>query len=159
MHTETHTRKLEYRVSEGRLVGYRMDSKSYRIYNTETRRVRSSRNAVFIETASVPSSLDERGFDDGEFTYDDHVEMLRDVRNYTFNHSVNSLSPEHAVGDPPVLELLEQVRQITDRDLGVSPAGPSPADGALETSGSTPCLLYTSPSPRDKRQSRMPSSA
>ena len=25
--------------------------------------------------------------------------------------------------------------------------------------GDTPCLLYTSPSPRDKRQSRMPSSA
>ena len=25
--------------------------------------------------------------------------------------------------------------------------------------GSYPCLLYTSPSPRDKRQSRMPSSA
>ena len=25
--------------------------------------------------------------------------------------------------------------------------------------GNTPCLLYTSPSPRDKRQSRMPSSA
>ena len=29
-------------------------------------------------------------------------------------------------------------------------------DGAPET---TACLLYTSPSPRDKRQSRMPSSA
>ena len=29
-------------------------------------------------------------------------------------------------------------------------------DGALDTNG---CLLYTSPSPRDKRQSRMPSSA
>ena len=28
---------------------------------------------------------------------------------------------------------------------------------AIATSG--PCLLYTSPSPRDKRQSRMPSSA
>ena len=27
------------------------------------------------------------------------------------------------------------------------------------TQGSSPCLLYTSPSPRDKRQSRMPSSA
>ena len=25
--------------------------------------------------------------------------------------------------------------------------------------GKVPCLLYTSPSPRDKRQSRMPSSA
>ena len=30
-------------------------------------------------------------------------------------------------------------------------------EGAVALSG--PCLLYTSPSPRDKRQSRMPSSA
>ena len=29
----------------------------------------------------------------------------------------------------------------------------------LEIDANTPCLLYTSPSPRDKRQSRMPSSA
>ena len=29
----------------------------------------------------------------------------------------------------------------------------------VETDGVTYCLLYTSPSPRDKRQSRMPSSA
>ena len=26
-------------------------------------------------------------FDDGEFTYDDHDGMLRDVRYYTLNHS------------------------------------------------------------------------
>ena len=32
-------------------------------------------------------------------------------------------------------------------------------DGVLTTSGLASCLLYTSPSPRDKRQSRMPSSA
>ena len=31
--------------------------------------------------------------------------------------------------------------------------------GALATVGYGTCLLYTSPSPRDKRQSRMPSSA
>ena len=30
---------------------------------------------------------------------------------------------------------------------------------ALKARGDYPCLLYTSPSPRDKRQSRMPSSA
>ena len=30
---------------------------------------------------------------------------------------------------------------------------------ALCENGVNPCLLYTSPSPRDKRQSRMPSSA
>ena len=29
----------------------------------------------------------------------------------------------------------------------------------LPMKSNTPCLLYTSPSPRDKRQSRMPSSA
>ncbi|CAB1110628.1 unnamed protein product [Ectocarpus sp. CCAP 1310/34] len=40
VHEETHTRKLEHRAWEGRLVGYSMDSKSYRIYNSETRRVR-----------------------------------------------------------------------------------------------------------------------
>ena len=28
-----------------------------------------------------------------------------------------------------------------------------------DSTDDTPCLLYTSPSPRDKRQSRMPSSA
>ena len=32
-------------------------------------------------------------------------------------------------------------------------------DGEMETTWSNICLLYTSPSPRDKRQSRMPSSA
>ena len=30
---------------------------------------------------------------------------------------------------------------------------------AANTDGTNSCLLYTSPSPRDKRQSRMPSSA
>ena len=33
------------------------------------------------------------------------------------------------------------------------------AKPAFKDSGRVPCLLYTSPSPRDKRQSRMPSSA
>ena len=32
-------------------------------------------------------------------------------------------------------------------------------DKTLVAEGKQPCLLYTSPSPRDKRQSRMPSSA
>ena len=34
-----------------------------------------------------------------------------------------------------------------------------PPAGAVEIMGDKACLLYTSPSPRDKRQSRMPSSA
>ena len=33
------------------------------------------------------------------------------------------------------------------------------SSNSLSLGGTTTCLLYTSPSPRDKRQSRMPSSA
>ena len=43
-----------------------------------------------------------------------------------------------------------------DRWLWRLPGGPP---GNLQSHLSKPCLLYTSPSPRDKRQSRMPSSA
>ena len=37
--------------------------------------------------------------------------------------------------------------------------GATGVDGLPPATPATPCLLYTSPSPRDKRQSRMPSSA
>ena len=60
-----------------------MDSKSYRVYNAETRRVRESPNVIFIETPSVMPPPDVGGYDDGEFTYDGHDDMVRDVRNYT----------------------------------------------------------------------------
>ena len=86
-----------------------MDSKSYRVYNAETRRVRESRNVIFIETPSVMPPPDVGGYDDGEFTYDGHDDMVRDMQNYTFNHSIDSLSPDHAVGDPPLVDLLEQI--------------------------------------------------
>ena len=53
---------------------------------------------------------------------------------------------------------VDGAEQVADdiRRLGHS-ASAIRLDGADE--GSTTCLLYTSPSPRDKRQSRMPSSA
>ena len=38
-------------------------------------------------------------------------------------------------------------------------AGEERDDGAKEGEGTVPCLLYTSPSPRDRQKSRMPSSA
>ena len=55
------------------------------------------------------------------------------------------------------------VRACQDADIPVSPIpGPSALITALSVAGVATdrfCLLYTSPSPRDKRQSRMPSSA
>ena len=68
--------------------------------------------------------------------------MLRDVRNYTSNHSADSLSHERAVGDAvgdlSAIELLEQICETTNRDLGLAPAGSSPANDAPGTSGGTP---------------------
>ena len=82
VHVDTKT--LEHRAWEGRLVGYSVDIKSFRVYNSSTRSVREGRNVIFIET---PSALPEPDFvsvfDEGEFTYDDHDDMVQDVRNYT----------------------------------------------------------------------------
>ena len=47
-----------------------------------------------------------------------------------------------------------------EKSRAPSPIQPSSDDGATSyIAGGYYCLLYTSPSPRDKRQSRMPSSA
>ena len=115
MHEEVHANKLEHRAWKGRLVGFSEESTSY---NAETRRVGVSQNVIFIETPSVTPSFNARGFDDGEFTYYDHDDMLRDVRNYTSKHSADLLSHEYAVGDAvgdlSAIELLGQcVRQPT----------------------------------------------
>ncbi|CAB1109507.1 unnamed protein product [Ectocarpus sp. CCAP 1310/34] len=91
---ETHTRKLEYRAWEGRLVGYSMGSKSYQIYNSETRRVRVSRNVVFIETPPVAPALDEGGFDDGEFTYDNHDDMGRPLWFTEYAYAMGASQPD-----------------------------------------------------------------
>src|SRR5665811_1127683 len=51
---------------------------------------------------------------------------------------------------------------IRDRSSSTTTAWPSTTRRSARTSGSartTPCLLYTSPSPRDRTRSRMPSSA
>ena len=47
----------------------------------------------------------------------------------------------------------EQIKFLCDFKNGIG------SDGLIIINQSRNCLLYTSPSPRDKRQSRMPSSA
>ena len=53
VHVETRGRKLDQCAWEGRLVGYSIDSTSYRVYNPATGTVRESRNVIFIETPSA----------------------------------------------------------------------------------------------------------
>ena len=47
VHVETHTKRLEHRAWEGRLVGYSVDSESFRVYNSSTRSVRENRNGIW----------------------------------------------------------------------------------------------------------------
>ena len=78
VHVETRTKKLEHRSWEGRLVCYSMESKSFPINNASTRRVRESRNVIFIATPSVLPEPDfVSGFDEGEFTYGEYDDMVR----------------------------------------------------------------------------------
>ena len=50
--------------------------------------------------------------------------------------------------------MLEPYMNEGEIEVGLDEAGRGPLFGRVYV-----CLLYTSPSPRDKRQSRMPSSA
>ena len=84
VHVETHTKMLQNRAYEGRLAGYSVDNKSFRVYNSSPRSVRENRTVVFIETPSaLPEPYLVSRFDEGEFTYDDYDDMVGDVRNCT----------------------------------------------------------------------------
>ena len=144
VNVETHTKKLEHRAWEGRLVGCNIDSKPFRVYNPETRRVRESQNVIFIETPSVLPRPDLRDFDGGGFTYDDYDDMVRDVRNYTVNQENSTPFPNLAVADPSV----QQTTPPVDSPPDTAPGGEGPAPpgavsppepgGGSQPSGSSP---------------------
>ena len=83
-----------------------------------------------------------------------------------------NLVQEGVTGEAPALQEIgdrsvEEAREYRLQIRATNPDGPPPAftdpvglpDTAVFTDRGDGCLLYTSPSPRDKRQSRMPSSA
>ena len=90
VHIETHKSKLDQRAWEGKLVGYSHNSRAYRIYNPQTRKIVSSRNVTFIEPMDVampPAESDDNcdghpttsspdlrdSGNDGENTEDDYL--------------------------------------------------------------------------------------
>ena len=64
---------------------------------------------------------------------------------------------DHGVDDDegPCEQLRARHGPTEDRDIGVEPTG----GACLKVTDTEVCLLYTSPSPRDRTRSRMPSSA
>ena len=82
---------------------------------------------------------------------DEHDIDINDAEDLTLRRSVSKDGRSKAfVNDQPVgVKLLSEVGNVL-----LEVHGQHDGKGLLD-----PCLLYTSPSPRDKRQSRMPSSA
>ena len=153
-HIETFTKKLDARAWEGRLVGCSTDSTSFRVYHPETRKVRKSRNVVFIETPSVAPDPDLM-LDEGALEYHEPDDLVRDVRNYATPLDLGSSSDNRTSDDVSVRQLLEQFRDVTDRDLRVTPARtetpetpveqPSPPGTQSLSGGETPSAGENSP--------------
>ena len=82
---------------------------------------------------------------------DDFIRFIEDNEN----HLHRSCVPGHMTASSIVIDAArDKTVLLKHRKLErwLQPGGHADGDGNL-------CLLYTSPSPRDKRQSRMPSSA
>ena len=144
VHTKD-SRMLDAAAWEGKVYGYSEESKPYRVWNPKIQRVVESRNVTFIEIRPhllpppsklsplqnlVPPSwdIDDDTLNIDYISYDD---LLRDVRDYigvldfTANAPANHGNASGVSADPQVQELVDQIRDLTRRDL-FTPAVPSP---------------------------------
>ena len=97
------------------------------------------------------------------FLYDGHCVLCSKAVEYTLRHEKNPQTRFVAI-------LSEEGRALA-KDYDINPENPqsflfikdalahASSDGVLELVHHVGCLLYTSPSPRDRTRSRMPSSA
>ena len=86
-----------------------------------------------------------------------------EIKNHVDELLSKGITPTLAtilVGDDPASETYVRMKRNTCSRVGIkSIAVELPKDTSTEELLSKLCLLYTSPSPRDQRGSRMPSSA
>ena len=117
--------------------------------------MRESRNVVFIETSSVAPDPDLM-LDEGTLEYHEPDDLVRDVRNYATRLDLGSSSDNRTSDDVSVRQLLEQLRDVTDRDLRATPARtetsetppveqPSPPGTQSSSGGETPPAGVDSP--------------
>ena len=82
------------------------------------------------------------------------VVMVRDTRR-----RLEEQASQNERNQAAILQLLDELADLAEGDLTVHASVTENFTGAIADSINYACLLYTSPSPRDQRGSRMPSSA
>ena len=88
--------------------------------------------------------------------------VIDNYDSFTYNlvQYLGELSVEHEITKELIVKRNDEI--TLDEIIKINPGGIllSPGPGNPDQSGiCLPCLLYTSPSPRDRQKSRMPSSA
>ena len=89
----------------------------------------------------------------------DSVRLLREMRRHGAEMLVIMTESARRVITPLAIEWASQCQVITDWDGDMKQLEDVDAILVAPATRNTICLLYTSPSPRDQRGSRMPSSA
>ena len=82
---------------------------------------RAPHAALGNKTLSVAPDPDLM-LDEGTLEYHEPDDLVRDVRNYATRLGLGSSSDNRTSDDVSVRQLLEQLRDVTDRDLRVTPA-------------------------------------
>ena len=129
VHIEAYTKNLGNKAWEGRFCGCSQESKTYRVYNPETRKVVEGRNVAFIETPPhiVPppddSAYQASGWipmNDNDELYNNDDHLLRDIRDYTSRIDLNNNSDQTIQIDPPagaeLAEILTRLCGVISRE-------------------------------------------
>ena len=125
------------------------DSPFQKMESVETGRIRSLRVGERI------SSLGDGGITSAR----DFNQQINDSR-HRHGRMVVSVHSDNSDSDGEMFLVQPQPFKQNNFRLGITAApGPNGGSTVLEVPAGCPCLLYTSPSPRDRTRSRMPSSA
>ena len=125
-------------------------------------------NLKEVRETNAPSIYDEKYLDstgvfDPDFIEKEKARMVDSIYNSgRINYNTGTFRNADPIRDS-VVNVISK-KQLVNNKKSSKPSVISTKEMGLEqqlffASNPLPCLLYTSPSPRDKRQSRMPSSA
>ena len=87
-----------------------------------------------------------------KFTYDEHDDLVRDVRDYTSRLDLSTPPVDNTTADAPTLDLVVQIRETTARDIHGAPASPigsgtAPTQAAAGSSGGAPSATGSGTAP------------